>query len=333
MSIKQNRIDYIDVFRAFGILLMIMGHVYFGSLFDKWIHVFHMPMFFFISGYFFKDEKFFALIKKRSKTLLLPYAIFGIFHILIYFISIGRVDMHAFYLFFINNVAESGIPIAGALWFLTAMFFSEIIYWFVNHFSHSDIFKLILSLFVATLGMIFATYLPFRLPLALDAGMVGVGLYQFGNLIKNRFNKVLELNIFISIVGIVVFSILGFVNEFVNLRIGLYGIWPLFWIDSIGLTISFWNLFRIMTNFIEKKKVLNKVFEWIKSIGHYSILYLCLNQIVILFVSYIVGFFSIPDNTLVLLAKRLCVLSLSLIFLQLLKVFITRTRLRYIIGR
>lgn len=45
-----DRLNYIDCFRAIGICLMIMGHVGFGGHFDKWIHAFHMPMFFFVSG-------------------------------------------------------------------------------------------------------------------------------------------------------------------------------------------------------------------------------------------------------------------------------------------
>jgi fucose 4-O-acetylase-like acetyltransferase len=44
---EQNRIFFIDIFRGIGIILMIMGHIYFGVRFDKFIHAFHMPMFFF----------------------------------------------------------------------------------------------------------------------------------------------------------------------------------------------------------------------------------------------------------------------------------------------
>lgn len=53
---SSSRIEYIDIFRAFGIILMIMGHVKFGSIFNKWIHAFHMPMFFFISGWFYLNR-------------------------------------------------------------------------------------------------------------------------------------------------------------------------------------------------------------------------------------------------------------------------------------
>lgn len=49
----MKRVKYVDLVRTLGIILMIMGHVGFGKTFDYWIHAFHMPIFFIISGYFF----------------------------------------------------------------------------------------------------------------------------------------------------------------------------------------------------------------------------------------------------------------------------------------
>ena len=54
---ENLRIEYIDLFRGIGILLMIMGHIEFAPRFDHFIHAFHMPMFFFVSGYFFNGKK------------------------------------------------------------------------------------------------------------------------------------------------------------------------------------------------------------------------------------------------------------------------------------
>ena len=124
---------------------MIMGHVGFGSLFDKWIHVFHMPMFFIISGYFWKEQSFPNMLKKKVRTLLIPYFAFGVFHLIIHFIRIGQVDNHGFYLLFWENTAEGGIPIAGALWFLTAMFFSEVLFWCVQQINLSELWKTIIA--------------------------------------------------------------------------------------------------------------------------------------------------------------------------------------------
>ena len=46
-----RRIEYMDIFRGIGIILMIMGHIWFGQIFDTFKAAFHMPMFFIISGF------------------------------------------------------------------------------------------------------------------------------------------------------------------------------------------------------------------------------------------------------------------------------------------
>ena len=44
---QTERIDYLDIGRCIGIILMIMGHVGFSKRFDHFIHAFNMPMFFY----------------------------------------------------------------------------------------------------------------------------------------------------------------------------------------------------------------------------------------------------------------------------------------------
>lgn len=51
-KLLTDRVDYIDIFRGIGILLMVMGHTNsFGGYFNKFIHAFHVPMFFVIAGW------------------------------------------------------------------------------------------------------------------------------------------------------------------------------------------------------------------------------------------------------------------------------------------
>ena len=57
---------------------MVMGHTNsFGGYFDKFIHAFHVPMFFVISGYLFRVNSYSLsdIIKKRIKSLLVPYMV------------------------------------------------------------------------------------------------------------------------------------------------------------------------------------------------------------------------------------------------------------------
>ena len=100
--------------------------------------------------------------------------------------------------------------------------------------------------------MVFATYLPFRLPFATDVGMVGVGFIHTGRLLKEKGKRILELKLSWAILGCFIFSALGFVNSYVNLRNGRYGVWPLFWINAICLTICFWNISKYVYNWFSK---------------------------------------------------------------------------------
>ena len=49
----SKRVDYVDIFRGIGIILMILGHMSFATTqFDHYIHAFHMPLFYFLQKYF-----------------------------------------------------------------------------------------------------------------------------------------------------------------------------------------------------------------------------------------------------------------------------------------
>lgn len=52
----NNRISYIDILKGFGIFFVVFGHVtHIGELRD-YIWNFHMPLFFFVSGFLYKPS-------------------------------------------------------------------------------------------------------------------------------------------------------------------------------------------------------------------------------------------------------------------------------------
>ncbi|MFZ5822557.1 MAG: acyltransferase family protein [Chloroflexota bacterium] len=91
---NRERIGYIDIAKGIGILLVAMAHTGLSLVapyLHKLIYSFHMPLFFFLSGYFFNpDTPFLALLKKRFNAVLKPY-LFTIF--LIYLASISFTNM------------------------------------------------------------------------------------------------------------------------------------------------------------------------------------------------------------------------------------------------
>ena len=69
----MERDKRIDVLRAWGIFLVIAGHS--GSPFSGFIYTFHMPLFFFITGYLRYNGKVYSwrsFIAKKIKSVLVP---------------------------------------------------------------------------------------------------------------------------------------------------------------------------------------------------------------------------------------------------------------------
>uniref|UniRef100_UPI0026EC4C95 acyltransferase family protein n=1 Tax=Enterocloster clostridioformis TaxID=1531 RepID=UPI0026EC4C95 len=76
---KETRIEYIDLARGISIVIMILGHLGFGETFDHLIHTFHMPIWFFITGWFAQNTKFsLRWVRKKTRQLLIPYFAFGL---------------------------------------------------------------------------------------------------------------------------------------------------------------------------------------------------------------------------------------------------------------
>lgn len=71
-----QRIDYIDVMKGMAIVLVVVGHY---LLWTPWIPTFiwsfHMPLFVFLNGYFFRPNEPSAVAKKCFKVYMTPYFI------------------------------------------------------------------------------------------------------------------------------------------------------------------------------------------------------------------------------------------------------------------
>ena len=109
------RIDWIDLTKGIAIFLMVCGHTSIPLSISNWIWSFHMPLFFIISGILFNATKypnFNLFIKKRGKTLIIPYIIFS----LITLLTIHDQTLKEWlYKGWINECA---------LWFIPVLFFA-----------------------------------------------------------------------------------------------------------------------------------------------------------------------------------------------------------------
>ena len=141
---KRQRITYLDMAKGVGIVLMVAGHLL-GSLqtidYKPWfspvfqvITSFHMPLFFVISGVVLaltheesKDMR--TIVRRKAKTLLLPYASFSVIYIAIniytYFAHPELIELSLLWKLIVYSLTFHGISV---LWFLPTLFFGEILF-------------------------------------------------------------------------------------------------------------------------------------------------------------------------------------------------------------
>lgn len=335
-KMQESRIDYIDIFRSFGIILMVMGHVDYGNAFDFYIHAFHIPMFFWISGYLFshktKEEmSFHTLLNKKAKSLLLPYAIFGIAHYILY-IVINILTHNSFDispLIHLISINTDGLPICGALWFLTALFFTDIFFFLIDRYIVNRTLKTIIIFIITLIGIYAKILFPFTLPFALGPSFVGIGLYYLGYLFRKHQGKrvitiIMNLSWIPTIIFGVITTILIFLNGYINMREEQYSIVPLFWTNALFSIVVGINFSKLIYRYIQNRFIGN----WLISIGKNSIIYVCLNQVVIMLVRQLIG--------IIVASKYLSSILISIItfiILYAINIIFINTKLKLIIGK
>ena len=220
-EIKSDRDNVFDIVKGISILLVVLGHTY-NNITHNFIYLFHVAIFFIISGYFFNPsyleskEKFLVLIKKRILSLWVPYVSYNFVALLFQniFLKIGflTTDLEAYnslgcflpdgYNTYVN--VKSAIiyilksfcfmnsrPFAGGLWFLGGLFFVTFFYSFIQIILNKikcGKFHFVFSLIFLMMGYLFEyLHLPNKIGLfkQIDIILISEIMFELGVLIKN----------------------------------------------------------------------------------------------------------------------------------------------------
>ena len=209
-----SRKTYIDVARGIGIILLILGHIVSGNthLFN-WIYSFHMPLFFFLSGMVANEKKlnnFPAYVKKKAMARIFPYFIIvALGFIICMIIPSYRADVIADGWYSqITHILWYCRPVylyIGQVWFLIALFWSEIFFygWYKLVGKRHVILQLATALIFVVLSRHIwklDPYMPFiqKIPFLIDAACMGTFCYILGFLTEryhllDRINKWIKL--------------------------------------------------------------------------------------------------------------------------------------------
>lgn len=148
---KNKNVRWVNIAKGLGIITVVIGHS--GSPLRNYLYLFHMALFFFLSGYLYKDHytnNFLQFIKKRVVSLYLPFVKYQIIFILLrnVFFSLNIYntkvlvsgaqmqpigDKGTFITLIKAIVTFNGTdPLLGTFWFIQVLFFINIIFFAIS---------------------------------------------------------------------------------------------------------------------------------------------------------------------------------------------------------
>ena len=215
---NKDKNNFLSTAKGIGIILMVMGHSGVPGDIDKFIYQFHMPLFFFCSGYFLNNcENYNSLIiifKKKFKGIYLKFLCWSILFLALHNVFIylniynDTIAKWAEYPYDINDFIHKAIKIffsmngheqlVRSFWFFKQLFIASLIVPSiicitnkVTHHKHAHLF-VFMGLFLMTL---ISKYFNWALPAIWDISLVFMSsTFYLSGYIFRKYNILTKLN-------------------------------------------------------------------------------------------------------------------------------------------
>ena len=188
-KMKKTKIEWVVTLKVIGITAVILGHI--ASPLGAFIFSWHMPLFFFMAGFFLKTNlEPYQFMVKEFQRLMIPYFIFALLALLIETIKrmlLNREQLDSVVamkgVFFWMDMEALINSYAFVLWFLPALFVARFCTYVIIKYVGSSI----IQLFVV--AGLFLTSFHFQLPFAMDNGLNAlIFVYLGGFLYKAEYD-------------------------------------------------------------------------------------------------------------------------------------------------
>lgn len=272
----------IDTAKGYGIILVIAGHLFtYGSEPFRFIFSFHMPLFFFLSGFLFTFEKYNNsrnLFNKVFRTMVTTYIFFTFLGSFFYLIS-NRFssNSHFFYSLFLKGQPD----ICGSLWFITCLAIVYILFFFIMRKNCNKLNKsawVILAICLL-MGYIFTKVNTYYFPWKIESVPIALFFFTIGYYYKmNQFIDKVKIKRSIILLALVLF--ISHVNSTVNICVPTLGNLIYFLIASFGGIFFILSLAR------------HKSHSFIRFLGKNSLIIFLMDEFIRYYYLEIIGFLN-----------------------------------------
>lgn len=269
----------IDIAKAITIILMVVGHC--DALIPLWLFTaifsFHLPLFFFFSGFFFNQKRsVWEECQHSAKALLRPYIITGIIAVILSLLLYSpQSALQVLQGLFMASGGRRGVisifPYnAGPIWFLFALFWTRVLFQAIYKWSPQ--FSIIIAGVIGMAFMFFGAHVT-NLPFAFGNGASALFFYAGGyayRLLQERYGCFIEkMKIPLFIICMLIW-IVDIKYSYLNIDQYYYSYFPL---PLLGAFAGIWVIWRLASH---AKSIFSSIFSFI---GKHTLDILCCHTI------------------------------------------------------
>lgn len=302
MKENQRNIE-LDIVKGIGMILMVMAHTYGPeSLFWRIVYPFHMPLFYIIAGYFFKEKDTLTIIKESHLRLIKPYFLICITVTLIKFVQhLTNSNIQFLDIYGILNGIGPGWFLLSLFW--CRLFFNLIIKMRPKHF-------LILSIIISSIVTMFFPILHIKIHFALPQGLSCLVFLAIGYTAKQKnILTILSSHTFFILTLSIFFWLITCIYGKVEVSNCTYKLWFIDYLGAIGGTCLCYYMAKCIN---KHSKITSTIICYISK---YSIAILSFHAIdYTIFIWYHLDGIIKSENLLTIIALgRLTIIFLSII--------------------
>lgn len=276
------RLTKFDILKGIGILLVIICHTFMKEI-GPYITAFHMPLFFIVAGYFYKQNSFIVHLKKDFRRLVVPYLFICIVIMLIASVQECRVN-HNF-----SIVADVLYGCDTPAWFLLGLFGSRTV--FNRVLSVCPNRYMIVSLAISSIPFAISFYEELPTTLSFFSSICGVVFVAIGYYVK-QFHVLdfMDSHKIIAITLSMLFWLNTSIFGAVDLHYSIFKLWIVDYLGACGGTYLCYTISKLID--MNTNKLKNVLIWW----GYFSFVVFSFHAIEYVFPNWhVIASFS--DNT------------------------------------
>ena len=334
---EKARIDWIDMAKGIGMFCVIYSHMCTGHAIYRWMYSFHLPLFFFLSGFVFHAKQPFPrFAARKAKALLIPYFALAVPMIFVEGL-LTRGPGQSLILRFAQLAGEVAVQRRlWTLWYLACLFLLNLLFYPLVRYIRKEWLLGLICLLLGAAGVGYAKAGLPPLPWNLDVCFPAMPFFAAGYLAGAHYDT-LEPMLQSRAAG-PAFCLLGLVNlaagypgifgssGFLDMNSGQYGI-PL-----LTYTAAFAGVACVI--------IAARRFVWkpLVYIGRNSLLYFAWHQVLMLPLIYaLFPRLGIPiegfPSSAAMLGEKLLETVFILAVLTVCNELLLHSRLRFVLGR